>query len=187
MKPKEHCLAWCAYCVTTFTVANLIASCATHTPVAPSVQPMYTVAPAPPAPPRPELPPESKVQEVKASWYGRGFAHRATANGETYNPESLTAASKTLPLGTIVKVSNPENGKSVKVRINDRGPFVRGRTLDLSHRAAKTLGILHKGVTRLRVQKLDASSQAGTSAANVPQTTSVGEGNRTTAAGGGSS
>ncbi len=72
-----------------------------------------------------------------ASWYGPGFAGRRTSSGETYNPEGLTAASKTLPLGSHVRVTNPDTGRSVVVRINDRGPFVRGRSLDLSHGAAQ--------------------------------------------------
>ncbi len=69
----------------------------------------------------------------------------------------MTAASKTLPIGTVVKVTNPENGRTVKVRINDRGPYVRGRSLDLSHRAAQKLGITHKGVARVKVVKVGAS------------------------------
>ena len=75
-----------------------------------------------------------------ASWYGPGFAGRRTSTGETYNPEGLTAASRTLPLGSHVRVTNPDTGRSVVVRINDRGPFVRGRSLDLSHGAAHKSG-----------------------------------------------
>ncbi len=75
-----------------------------------------------------------------ASWYGPGFAGRPTSTGETYNPEGLTAASRTLPLGSRVRVTNPDTGRSVVVRINDRGPFVHGRSLDLSHGAAQQSG-----------------------------------------------
>lgn len=91
---------------------------------------------------------------VKASWYGHELAGHRTSSGEIYNPNRLTAASKTLPLGSVVKVSNPENGRSVRVRINDRGPFVPGRSLDLSRRAATKLGILKKGVTRVKIEKV---------------------------------
>ena len=86
-----------------------------------------------------------------ASWYGPGFAGRRTSTGETYNPEGLTAASKTLPLGSHVRVLNPDTGRSVVVRINDRGPFVRGRSLDLSHGAAQQIGLTGKGVGRVQV------------------------------------
>ncbi len=86
-----------------------------------------------------------------ASWYGPGFAGRRTSSGETYNPEGLTAASKTLPLGSHVRVMNPDTGRSVVVRINDRGPFVRGRSLDLSHGAAQRIGLTGKGVGRVQV------------------------------------
>jgi rare lipoprotein A len=86
-----------------------------------------------------------------ASWYGPGFAGHRTSNGEIYNPEGLTAASKTLPLGSHVRVVNPDTGRSVVVRINDRGPFVHGRSLDLSHGAARQIGLTAKGVGRVQV------------------------------------
>jgi rare lipoprotein A (peptidoglycan hydrolase) len=86
-----------------------------------------------------------------ASWYGPGFVGRRTSSGEIYNPEGLTAASKTLPLGSHVRVTNPDTGRSVVVRINDRGPYVRGRSLDLSHGAAKQIGLTGKGVGRVQV------------------------------------
>ena len=95
---------------------------------------------------------------VKASWYGRELAGHRTTSGEIYNPNRLTAASRTLPLGSVVEVSNPENGRSVRVRINDRGPFVPGRSLDLSRGAATKLGILKKGVTRVKIEKLAPGS-----------------------------
>jgi rare lipoprotein A len=93
-----------------------------------------------------------------ASWYGPGFAGRRTSSGETYNPEGLTAASKTLPLGSHVRVTNPDTGRSVVVRINDRGPFVRGRSLDLSHGAAKQIGLTGKGVGRVQVSPTATST-----------------------------
>jgi rare lipoprotein A len=86
-----------------------------------------------------------------ASWYGPGFDGRHTASGEIYDQEELTAASPTLPLGTQVIVTNLDNGRSVALRINDRGPFVKGRQIDLSHRAAAILGIVQPGTARVRV------------------------------------
>lgn len=80
-----------------------------------------------------------------ASYYGARFAGRRTANGERFNPREMTAAHKTLPFGTRVRVVNPRNGSEVVVRINDRGPFVRGRTIDLSRAAAEEIGIVRAG------------------------------------------
>ena len=84
------------------------------------------------------------------------MAGRLTASGERFDPDDLTAASKTFPIGSTVRVTNPKTGKSVIVRINDRGPHVRGRSLDLSKRAAEELGITDKGVARLKVQRVDS-------------------------------
>lgn len=84
------------------------------------------------------------ADKVHASWYGPGFHGNQTASGEIFNQNDMTAAHKTLPFGTIVKVTH--NGKSVKVRINDRGPFIKGRTIDLSKAAAKKIGCDAKGV-----------------------------------------
>ena len=89
-----------------------------------------------------------------ASWYGPGFVGHLTSDGEIYNPKELTAASKTLPLGSRVRVTNPNNGRSVVVRINDRGPYVSGRSLDLSHHAAQEIGLCAEGVGRVRVRVL---------------------------------
>ncbi|MFQ5894849.1 MAG: septal ring lytic transglycosylase RlpA family protein [Nitrospinota bacterium] len=93
-------------------------------------------------------------QEGIASWYGFGFALRRTASGELYNPYKLTAAHKTLPMTTRVRVTNLENGRSVVVRINDRGPFVAGRIIDLSYAAAGKLGFRKKGTARVRLEVL---------------------------------
>ncbi len=87
-----------------------------------------------------------------ASWYGKKFHGRATANGEIFDMNQLTAAHRTLPLPSIVRVVNLENGRAVKVRINDRGPFARGRIIDLSRRAAQLLGFRYKGTARVRVE-----------------------------------
>jgi rare lipoprotein A len=104
----------------------------------------------PPSPSRPQLPPTSIIGV--ASWYGPGFNGKHTASGEIYDQEEFTAASTTLPLGTRALVTNLQNGRSVEVRINDRGPFVKNRQLDLSHAAAATLGIVNPGTARVRIQ-----------------------------------
>ena len=85
------------------------------------------------------------IQRGVASWYGPGFHGRTTANGEKYDMHELTAAHKTLPFGTRVLVHNPRTGKQVVVRINDRGPYVRGRVIDLSKAAAIALGMKGRG------------------------------------------
>lgn len=89
-----------------------------------------------------------------ASWYGGQFHGRKTANGETYNQWALTAASKTLPFGTVVRVTNSRNGDYVDVRINDRGPYVGGRIIDLSHAAANEIGLTASGVAPVKVTVL---------------------------------
>jgi rare lipoprotein A len=89
-----------------------------------------------------------------ASWYGKKFHGRKTANGETYNMYAITAAHKTLPLGTYVRVNNLNNGKTVDVRINDRGPFVRGRIIDLSYGAARQIGMVGQGTASVEIVAL---------------------------------
>ncbi len=89
-----------------------------------------------------------------ASWYGPGFDGRRTANGEIYDMNGISAAHKTLPFGTIVQVVDLETGKSVIVRINDRGPFIEGRIIDLSKGAAEKLGIIDKGITKVGLRIL---------------------------------
>lgn len=86
-----------------------------------------------------------------ASYYADTFQGRPTASGEKYRKGKRTAASRTLPFGTKVKVTNLKNGKTVKVRINDRGPFVKGRMIDLSKKAARRLHMLKDGVVRVRI------------------------------------
>jgi len=90
-------------------------------------------------------------QEGYASWYGGKFHGRLTASGERFDTNMLTAAHKTLPFGTIVKVTNIANGRFTFVRINDRGPFVAGRIIDLSRAAAQEIGMLSMGVARVRI------------------------------------
>jgi rare lipoprotein A (peptidoglycan hydrolase) len=90
----------------------------------------------------------------RASYYGYGFAGRKTASGDVFHPEELTAAHRFLPLGTKVRVTNLNNGRSVLVTINDRGPYVRGRNIDLSLGAARELGMLSRGVTQVLISEL---------------------------------
>ena len=84
-----------------------------------------------------------------ASWYGPGFHGNLTANGETYDMQGVSAAHKTLPFGTVVRVIELDTRRSIVVRINDRGPFVEGRIIDLSKGAAEELGIVDKGITKV--------------------------------------
>ncbi|WP_116138246.1 septal ring lytic transglycosylase RlpA family protein [Trinickia diaoshuihuensis] len=93
-------------------------------------------------------------QVGRASWYGGRFAGRRTASGERYNMHALTAAHKTLPLASYVRVTNMSNNKAVVVKINDRGPYVRGRVIDLSYAAAKLLGLQHAGTARVQIEGL---------------------------------
>jgi rare lipoprotein A len=95
-----------------------------------------------------------------ASWYGPDFNGKPTASGEIYDQNGLTAAHKSLPLPTIVQVTNLENGRSLKLRINDRGPFVNGRIIDVSRRAAQLLGFHQNGTAKVRVQVLADESMA---------------------------
>lgn len=97
---------------------------------------------------------EGFVQEGLASWYGADFHGKRTSNGETYDMYALTAAHKTLPLGVYVKARNKRNGKEVIVRINDRGPFVKERIIDLSYAAAWQLGIADTGTAPVRIEAL---------------------------------
>lgn len=91
---------------------------------------------------------------MKASWYGPGFHGRKTANGELYDQMSYTAAHKSLKFGTLLKITNLKNNKSVIVRINDRGPYVEGRDLDLSKASALALGMVKRGVVRIKVEEI---------------------------------
>lgn len=103
-----------------------------------------TTAPSGPGPDGIEL-------EGTASWYGPEFAGRPTANGEIFDPQTMTAAHRTLPFGTIVDVTNLKNGRTTRVRINDRGPFVGNRIIDLSYAAARSLDMVEDGVSKVRL------------------------------------
>jgi rare lipoprotein A len=91
---------------------------------------------------------------MKASWYGPGFHGQKTANGEVYDQMSFTAAHKSLKFGTLLKITNLKNSKSVVVRINDRGPYIHGRDLDLSKAAALELGMVKRGVAKMKVEEI---------------------------------
>ena len=104
-----------------------------------------------------------------ASWYGKDFHGKKTANGETYNMNALTAAHKTLPMNTMVKVTNQKNGKSVVVRINDRGPFVANRIIDMSKEGASRLDFMNQGIAKV---KLEILGFAGTVASDTSSLTS---------------
>lgn len=93
-----------------------------------------------------------------ASWYGPGFHEKQTANGETYNENALTAAHRTLPMPSYVRVTNLENGRALVLRVNDRGPFAHGRIIDVSRRGAQLLGFENQGTARVRVRIVDQSS-----------------------------
>ena len=149
-------------------LALLVAACASQ----PKPEVVAT-KPSPPPPPKPGVPgvkignpyevfgvryvPEddrSYDRQGIASWYGPTFHAKATANGEIYNQEDVTAAHKTLPLPSWVEVHNLDNGRKLVVRINDRGPFVDGRIIDLSKRSAEILGVDRPGLARVRVKRV---------------------------------
>jgi rare lipoprotein A len=158
-------------------LAVFLTACATQTvsqpqplppPVAP--QPPLPAAPPPPLPAIPETR-SAPSSTVRASYQGSATAGHSTADGEHYNPNSLTAASRTLPIGSTVKVTNPDTGRSVKVRINDRGPFVHGRSLDLSKRAAQKIGLTHKGAGRVKVTRVSSHRVADEAESSSPAVT----------------
>lgn len=101
------------------------------------------------------LRPGDKSETGMASWYGKEHHRKRTASGERYDMYKLTAAHRTLPFGTRVKVTNLSNGKTVVVRINDRGPSVKNRILDLSWKAARMLDMIEAGIARVRLEVLD--------------------------------
>ncbi len=98
-------------------------------------------------------------QTGKASWYGRKFAGRPTASGDIFRPRKRTAAHRTLPFGTVVRVTRLDNGRTVRVVINDRGPFVDGRIIDLSRRAARRLRMIDAGVAKVEIKVVGCRSR----------------------------
>ena len=105
--------------------------------------------------PLPDITPKGYRETGYASWYGEEFRNRITASGEPYQPAAMTAAHRRLPFGTRVRVTNLENRRSAVVRINDRGPFRRGRIIDLSRAAAQALGMVGDGVVRVLLEAAD--------------------------------
>ncbi len=101
------------------------------------------------------------TQEGKISWYGPGFQGRLTANGEIFDKNELTMAHRRLPFGSRVRVTNLKNGRSVIVRVNDRGPFIAGRVGDLSRAAAEKIGMVDHGVVVARLEVLAEDSRPG--------------------------
>ncbi len=134
------------------SLSVIIYGCSTQAPLPPPVQP----APAPPVVEAPHQIGPAKV--TTASYYGPEFQGRRTSDGEIYNQEAMTAASRTLPIGSYARVTNLKTGKSVVVRINDHGPFVKGRGIDLSGAAAHELGIDHRGIAKVRVARIEEAS-----------------------------
>jgi rare lipoprotein A len=123
-----------------------------------------TIPPSPPA-----LPPVGQGEETGlASWYGYPHQGRRTASGEVYDMNQLTAAHRTLPLGTLLVVTNLDNGRSVEVRVNDRGPFVNGRIIDLSYAAARALGAERPGLIRVSLRVLALPGGSATPPAPAP-------------------
>lgn len=167
---RNICIFMC-----TLAVCLLVAGCGARrsTPAAPVVQtpaPAQT-SPAPAPTPQAALAPALRQQPVArtasrprtevvsvqkgvASWYGRRFHGRRTASGERFNMYAMTCAHRTLPMKTRVRVTNLRNGKSVVVRVNDRGPYAHGRIVDLSYAAAKKLDIVRSGTARVRLDVL---------------------------------
>ncbi len=113
------------------------------------------------SPPSRVAPPQNVIVGI-ASWYGPGFEGRKTASGETFHEQGLTAASNAVPLGSRVKVTNLSNGRAVRVRINDCGPYVEGRRIDLSKRAADRLSITRSGVKPVRIDVLETPPNSRT-------------------------
>jgi rare lipoprotein A len=102
--------------------------------------------------------PVPDVLEGVASWYGEEFAGRTTANGEIFDPTLLTAAHRTLPFGTVLDITNPETNKTVRVRVNDRGPYIGGRVIDLSYAAAEKIGLVEPGIGKVRIDVVKVGS-----------------------------
>lgn len=158
-----------------FGLCFILASCS-HKPARVAVAPAPPIEEQPPTPegtppaetektkppeatlnPEVEITPDSKpllVETGIASWYGAPYHNRRGSNGEIYDMNAMTAAHRTLPLGSIVRVTSLESGKSAVVRITDRGPFIEGRSIDLSQAAAKQIGLVQKGTGHVRVEVL---------------------------------
>lgn len=134
--------------ILTLVTVLWLGGCATRAPWEDEPEPGETTsAPSSPSPSEAG----DEIDRGMASWYGEKFHGRRTASGETFNTNELTAAHKTLPFGTRVRVRHATTGKEVTVRINDRGPFTKGRVIDLSRAAAAAIGLLQSGVAPVLV------------------------------------
>jgi len=123
-------------------------------PLAPADKPAAPITPSLPIATPPARPSVRPIGAGMASWYGPGFYGNRTANGEVFRPGTLTAAHRTLPFGTKVRVTNLWNGRTAVVRINDRGPFHGSRVIDLAHGAASQLGVVASGVAQVKLEVL---------------------------------
>jgi rare lipoprotein A (peptidoglycan hydrolase) len=162
---KRHRLSFCIYWLAVAVSATVIGvDFSAEANVAGNPAPSFTIAVADETLPVTAVLVEAVLGEVDttlaaeqvglASWYGADFQGKPTASGQIFDEEKLTAAHRTLPLRSRVRVTNLENGRSVEVRINDRGPYVQGRVLDLSTRAAKALGMQKEGLALVRIELL---------------------------------
>jgi rare lipoprotein A len=129
--------------------------------------PTVSALPPPPAPmPVPEQPFFSQIGT--ASWYGGAHHGRKTASGERFNMNDMTAAHRALKMGTVLRITNLDNGRTTVVRINDRGPFVHGRIVDVSAAAARDLGMKQSGLARVRLEAFAADQPGGPTVATAP-------------------
>jgi hypothetical protein len=162
---KRHRLSFCIYWLAVAASATVIGvDFSAEANIPGNTTPTFTNAVADETPPVTAVLAEAVPGEVDltlaaeqvglASWYGADFQGKPTASGQIFDEEKLTAAHRTLPLRSRVRVTNLENGRSVEVRINDRGPYVAGRVLDLSTRAAKALGMHKEGLALVRIEVL---------------------------------
>jgi rare lipoprotein A len=135
-----------------FALLCLLPGCSGDPGVSAVASPMPVTYVAP-EPPRPVF-----EQVGTASWYGQWHHGKRTANGEIFDMHKLTAAHRTLPLGTEVKVTNLENGRTVEVLVNDRGPYIKGRVIDLSAKAAEVLDMKQEGLAEVKIEVLPADS-----------------------------
>jgi rare lipoprotein A len=170
MSVVQHSRVVLRYCVTAvLSLTILVLGACSHKHASVSVPPapppqQTATATAPNIDAEGKLPPEIfnisadakpiLIESGIASWYGAPYHNRRGSNGEIYNMHAMTAAHRTFPLGSIVRVTNPANGTSAMVRITDRGPFIEGRIIDLSQAAAKQIGLIQKGTAPVRVELL---------------------------------
>jgi rare lipoprotein A len=144
MTRRRH--GWMSMLLRCFLVTSLVVSCTSRSSVPPPTLP----SPPPDTTPTPSF----RIQYGLASWYGRERHGRRTASGEIFDTYRLVAAHRTAPFGTYALVTNLTNGRTVQVRINDRGPSVAGRLVDLSYAAARQLDMVQVGVTRVKIELL---------------------------------